>query len=134
MKTTAEVKFTPGPWSLSVCGNRSLGLKMLGNPEVIANGEPLAIVLPVYVDTFSTQDANARLFAAAPEMYEALKAEQFALELASVDDPQSRTRLLESVGDYESGWALNWAIVVEKYRVKAALLRETAIAKAEGRQ
>lgn len=69
MNTTANTtveKFTPGPWA-----NDSRGEKLVGS-----NGKQVGVYgLYVYGSLQRTEEteANAKLIAAAPEMYEAIK-------------------------------------------------------------
>lgn len=59
--------FTPGPWRISERAGR------LGKPAIFAADNPMCIAdLGIGMDDRSA--ANARLIAAAPEMFEALKA------------------------------------------------------------
>lgn len=58
-------KFTPGPW-------RAIGIptgEFQGNWDIVANDESTA--LATVWNSFSTDDPNARLIAAAPTLYEA---------------------------------------------------------------
>ncbi len=58
----SEVKWTPGPWKLDDDGSC----------DVLANsGELLASVYPM-MSAYRQRESNARLIAAAPELYEAL--------------------------------------------------------------
>lgn len=103
----SETKWTPGPW------NQSYRLDQDGmyNTEVYdALGKTIATLawhpVPIKGGWATDRDANARLIAASPDLYEAL------------------TVLLSNVGDYELGSSRHQAINIA----------ETALTRARGEQ
>lgn len=74
-------KFTPGPWFVQVSG---------GDKETISAEKP-GLLVDVYGLTYEMRGANARLIAAAPEMYALLQrylqsaATPHKVDLAEVD-------------------------------------------------
>jgi hypothetical protein len=65
-------EFTPGPWQVSPLDGRTCGPSRL----LVQSGTTIAQMQAVAIVTLRTgeTDANARLIAAAPELYAALKA------------------------------------------------------------
>lgn len=68
----SDTKFTPGPWYISVDARNCPSVRTKGGyvafaPSIANYGDPLR-----YMDEASEIQANARLIAAAPDMYEAL--------------------------------------------------------------
>lgn len=69
----SESKFTPGPWYISIDNRSCPSVRNKGGyvcfaPSIHNYGDPLR-----YMDEAAERQANARLIAAAPDMYEALK-------------------------------------------------------------
>jgi hypothetical protein len=65
-----EARFTPGPWRVSAASDGQMG-----KPIMASGGHVIgfAIDLPLNEALAAVQKANARLIAAAPELYEALE-------------------------------------------------------------
>jgi hypothetical protein len=75
-----ENKHTPGPWTIEQWQRGSKGLKLaiLAPPDASGDNDYQVAVVsrvynPLFNETSFPDDANARLIAAAPDMYEALK-------------------------------------------------------------
>ncbi len=101
--STNETKWTPGPWKIRRSG-------------CISAGDEGALVATTgyRVEAGKNEDdANARLIAAAPEMYEALQAEKYAQALANDPNSQEQAKVA---------------------RARADDFRRAALAKAEGRE
>lgn len=78
----SEGKFTPGPW-FYISGPALNGRYHAGHADVGA--EDFALVCECYEGDEDEQEANARLIAAAPELYEALRKAIANLEMAEVN-------------------------------------------------
>lgn len=85
-------KHTPGPWVLSRARhNNSLFVRESRNPCATA----VARIGITHVD----HDANARLIAAAPELYEALRGVLRVADRATVEFDAARAALAKADGD-----------------------------------
>lgn len=73
----SEPKFTPGPWEISD------GYYETRLDVVDPRGKEVAVLRLVPLEPPKTFEANARLIAAAPDMYDALES---VLECGSVND------------------------------------------------
>lgn len=86
--------FTPGPWEIMYAGQDDMT-----NAECVAEEMPVVSIGPIWYCEFSSgldQDiqrkyADARLMAAAPDLYSALKRALFALAEASIHIPYGST-------------------------------------------
>lgn len=108
----ADMKHTPGPWT--VIGPIGAGIWITDE----SGNNQIAVVYGAA--NTPGADANARLIAAAPELYEALK-----LICAMFDD----RRIVRNIAnDYSSDWALR---MLEFTKELQSIL--AALAKAEGR-
>jgi hypothetical protein len=104
--STNETKWTPGPWQF-------VGPHFIGtagdDPQTVAYLDDHRNRKPRSSDEMQ---ANGRLIAAAPEMYEALQAEKYAQALANDPNSQEQAKVA---------------------RARADDFRRAALAKAEGR-
>ncbi len=115
--TEQTVRHTPGPWTLyppSVIGHADV---LFGPARGDNHG--CATILSA-VGHYEEADANARLIAAAPELFAALK--------ALLGDIESGLLVRDIARDGDSAWALHMIDFVG--RLQAA---QTAILKVEGR-
>ena len=102
----SETKFTPGPWYIRKTGKHWNNAE-LDNIEICYGKDDECICDTVY------QDSDARLIAAAPDMYEALKE---VVRYTAPGGARTITEAMESIKWYE--------------RVKEQI--NAALAKAEG--
>lgn len=80
-------KFTPGPWAVSISGLR--GSFTVSSPEMQKHE---ADNTEDGVDGYTVSSANRNLIAAAPEMYEALKA-LYVGPSSAKDEPERRVSM-----------------------------------------
>lgn len=86
---TDTPKYTPGPWCLDVEPSDD-GTFFVQTPE----GRDGQCIAEVYNQTTPDTVANARLIAAAPELYEALRSLLAEVEAdREAEDPQARTQM-----------------------------------------
>lgn len=77
---STKPKFTPGPWNVREQGEK-YGTKA---PLVVLNNACTCAVAEIYsTDRLKNSESNARLIAAAPEMYEALNSALQSLAYAA---------------------------------------------------
>ena len=86
---TQPAKHTPGPWQISAIQNEPEKISIIDADMCF-----VAEVWQTYINGESRQQANTRLIAAAPAMYEALAQaiEELADYEATRNDPKSMTR------------------------------------------
>ena len=118
-KPARSAQFTPGPWyphyaKADHCLSSSVWGQEPGNQVAVVGGKSL-----------QTMNANARIIAAAPAMYEALKQALIIVESAYLDDYAKRK---QHCTDDEAGMSSD-----EQASFEALQLVKAAIAKAEGR-
>lgn len=83
----SEPKFTPGPWKVDVTQ------PYFETPNMIKAGSfEILLTVPGCGEEHTTWEANAHLIAAAPEMYEALKAIESCLAPADNDSAAQKVR------------------------------------------
>ncbi len=82
--------FTPGPWRAYRANTNSAG------DSALHNGGRFA-VSTVHIPNFEQELANARLIAAAPELYEALDALSLVVGLTAFKHEEQRAPLQEAV-------------------------------------
>lgn len=113
-----ETKFTPGPWSISF--DQIYALDQSNNPIVVAQVSNWNDLVS------SAADANARLIAAAPELYEALTEARTTLSIL-------RTQVMVEIGRCSDPSESRWEGVPEKLKdrldaIDAALAKSGAVA------